>query len=90
MESFGPETSSGNVDLIDRLKKSGVVKDSLIEKVLKSVDRADFLPSGGYAGMAYEDCPQPIGYSATISAPHMHAYALVVLKGTVGILEDGV
>ena len=25
---------------------------------------------------AYEDRPQPIGYNATISAPHMHAYAL--------------
>ena len=27
----------------------------------------------------YEDCPQPIGYGATISAPHMHAYALEYL-----------
>lgn len=26
--------------------------------------------------MAYEDSPQPIGHSATISAPHMHASAL--------------
>jgi len=25
---------------------------------------------------AYQDCPQGIGYSATISAPHMHAHAL--------------
>ncbi len=24
----------------------------------------------------YDDAPQPIGYRATISAPHMHAYAL--------------
>ena len=26
--------------------------------------------------MAYEDAPQPIGYGATISAPHMHATAM--------------
>lgn len=26
--------------------------------------------------MPYEDSPQPIGHSATISAPHMHAAAL--------------
>uniref|UniRef100_A0A8C4WZI6 protein-L-isoaspartate(D-aspartate) O-methyltransferase n=1 Tax=Eptatretus burgeri TaxID=7764 RepID=A0A8C4WZI6_EPTBU len=28
----------------------------------------------------YEDLPQPIGYFATISAPHMHAHALELLK----------
>jgi protein-L-isoaspartate(D-aspartate) O-methyltransferase len=27
----------------------------------------------------YQDSPQPIGYGATISAPHMHAYALEFL-----------
>ncbi|XP_076239833.1 protein-L-isoaspartate(D-aspartate) O-methyltransferase isoform X2 [Calliopsis andreniformis] len=29
---------------------------------------------------AYVDSPQGIGYGATISAPHMHAYALELLK----------
>jgi protein-L-isoaspartate(D-aspartate) O-methyltransferase len=29
------------------------------------------------------DAPQRIGYEATISAPHMHAYALELLKGNV-------
>jgi protein-L-isoaspartate(D-aspartate) O-methyltransferase len=28
----------------------------------------------------YEDAPQYIGHNATISAPHMHAYALEVLE----------
>jgi protein-L-isoaspartate(D-aspartate) O-methyltransferase len=28
---------------------------------------------------AYDDSPQGIGYGVTISAPHMHAYALEVL-----------
>ncbi|RKL21800.1 hypothetical protein BFJ68_g2112 [Fusarium oxysporum] len=35
------------------------------------VDRAHYAPA-----MPYEDSPQPIGYSATISAPHMHASAI--------------
>lgn len=28
----------------------------------------------------YSDTPQSIGYGVTISAPHMHAYALEILK----------
>lgn len=35
------------------------------------VDRADFCPN-----FPYNDCPQSIGSNATISAPHMHAFAL--------------
>ena len=27
-------------------------------------------------GSAYADCPERIGFNATISAPHMHAYCL--------------
>jgi len=37
----------------------------------EQVDRANYAPSS-----PYEDSPQPIGYSATISAPHMHATAV--------------
>ena len=29
-----------------------------------------------YCHRAYTDSPQPIGFNATISAPHMHAYCL--------------
>ena len=29
--------------------------------------------------LAYVDCPHPIGYGATISAPHMHAHCLEML-----------
>ncbi|CAH8860551.1 unnamed protein product [Trichobilharzia szidati] len=36
-----------------------------------AVDRGYFTSSN-----PYEDRPQPIGFAATISAPHMHAYAL--------------
>lgn len=37
---------------------------------MKKVDRAHYAPS-----RPYSDSPQPIGYSATISAPHMHGHA---------------
>jgi len=42
---------------------------------MKSVDRGDFCKSN-----AYYDAPQGIGFGVTISAPHMHAYALELLK----------
>jgi protein-L-isoaspartate(D-aspartate) O-methyltransferase len=34
------------------------------------VDRAHYAPAN-----PYQDCPQAIGWGATISAPHMHAHA---------------
>lgn len=40
------------------------------------VDRAFYCPSE----QPYFDSPCSIGYGATISAPHMHAYALELLK----------
>ena len=43
---------------------------------MTSVDRAHYAP---YA--PYEDSPQGIGFSATISAPHMHASAAESLLG---------
>ena len=43
---------------------------------MSSVDRAHYAPYS-----AYEDSPQGIGFSATISAPHMHASACESLLG---------
>jgi protein-L-isoaspartate(D-aspartate) O-methyltransferase len=52
------------------------------------VDRAHYAP---YA--AYQDSPQPIGYEATISAPHMHASAcsslLPFLHSSAKVLDIG-
>ncbi|TIA92866.1 hypothetical protein E3P99_00421 [Wallemia hederae] len=39
---------------------------------MKKVDRANYVR---IKSAAYEDSPQSIGHSATISAPHMHAHA---------------
>lgn len=45
-------------------------------KINLQVDRGDYSPA-----MPYEDSPQPIGHSATISAPHMHASAIEHVLG---------
>ena len=56
---------------IDKLFKEGIVRSEEVANVMKRVDRADFCYN------PYEDKPQGIGYNVTISAPHMHAMALV-------------
>jgi protein-L-isoaspartate(D-aspartate) O-methyltransferase len=44
-----------------------------VKEAMLKVDRGNYV-SGKHG--AYDDCPQGIGYAATISAPHMHAHAL--------------
>ena len=61
--------------LCNHLKLSGYIKSEKVHKALMSVDRADFSPNS-----PYDDSPRPIGYNVTISAPHMHAYCLEILK----------
>ena len=45
-----------------------------VASVMTKVDRKYYAPK-----YFYEDSPQLIGYGVTISAPHMHAYALQYL-----------
>lgn len=78
--------SSGNTALIESLKKKGIVKTDVVEKIMKQVDRGHYAPEEAvinhgslHAEVAYEDRPVPIGHGATISAPHMHAHALELL-----------
>lgn len=75
--------SSGNTntELVDNLKNNGVLRSGKIAEVMKSVDRGEFSHVNPYM-----DAPQGIGYGVTISAPHMHAYALELLKDH---LQDG-
>lgn len=56
--------------LVERLREI-VIKDVAVREAMLKVDRADFCPVDPYF-----DSPGDIGYGATISAPHMHAYAL--------------
>lgn len=62
-------------DLCNGLKKKGYIQSEKVYNALMKVDRVDFAPRA-----PYEDGPQPINYNVTISAPHMHAYCLEVLK----------
>lgn len=63
--------------------RHGVVTRSRVEAALRAVDRGYFVPPE-LAASAYSDCPLAIGHAATISAPHMHAYALELLEGQLG------
>jgi len=64
-----------NFDMVSQLKANHVVKSPEVEGVMKKVDRKFYCPQSPYM-----DCPQGIGFGVTISAPHMHAFALEALK----------
>jgi len=63
-------------DLIDQLIENKVLKSKSVADAMLAIDRGDFCGNQN----AYVDSPQPIGYGATISAPHMHAEALERLQ----------
>lgn len=75
--------------LVDHLVSQGIVRTPKVNQVMRKVDRGDFCDSYG----AYDDSPQPIGYNATISAPHMHAFCLEwladILKPDNKVLDVG-
>lgn len=62
-----------NAELISNLFSAGLITSPRVRDAMSSVDRAHYCLSSPLA--AYEDSPQPIGFGATISAPHMHASA---------------
>ena len=61
-------------ELVKALMSEGIIKTKEVSKAMQQVDRKNYAPSNPYM-----DSPQPLGYGATISAPHMHAYALEYL-----------
>ena len=71
---FGPSANSMK-ELCDNLKAKRYIKSSNVYNAMLQVDRADFTKRS-----PYQDSPQPINYHVTISAPHMHAYCLELLK----------
>ncbi|XP_004550652.2 protein-L-isoaspartate(D-aspartate) O-methyltransferase isoform X2 [Maylandia zebra] len=58
----------------DAFAENGIIKSDKVYEVMLVTDRAHFSRLHPYM-----DSPQSIGYQATISAPHMHAYALELL-----------
>ena len=69
--------SSLQVRLVEKLIEEGVIHSPKVIQTLSAIDRGCFLPS---LSSAYDDSPKSIGFNATISAPHMHGYALEYLK----------
>lgn len=64
-----------NLDLVRNLRKHAIIRSDEVERVMSSVDRSKYVRVNPYM-----DAPQGIGFGVTISAPHMHAHALELLK----------
>lgn len=63
--------------MVEKLHNFGVIRSKKVSEVMESIDRAFFVPDDI---PPYVDTPVPIGYNATISAPHMHATCLQLLE----------
>eukprot|EP01064_Diplonema_japonicum_P005030 TRINITY_DN13334_c0_g1_i1.p1 TRINITY_DN13334_c0_g1~~TRINITY_DN13334_c0_g1_i1.p1 ORF type:complete len:228 (+),score=33.51 TRINITY_DN13334_c0_g1_i1:44-727(+) len=66
-----------NLEMVTKLKASGVIQSTAVEQAMLRVDRKKYVRE---STEAYQDSPQPIGYSVTVSAPHMHAMCLEHMK----------
>jgi len=64
-----------NKSLVETLFTNNIVKSEEVKKVMMQVDRGNYVKHNPYM-----DSPQAIGFNITISAPHMHAHALELLK----------
>ncbi|XP_076252656.1 protein-L-isoaspartate(D-aspartate) O-methyltransferase-like isoform X2 [Rhynchophorus ferrugineus] len=64
-----------NSEMIRNLRANGIIKSDEVEQAMMAVDRSNYCKNNPFL-----DSPQSIGYGVTISAPHMHAHALELLK----------
>uniref|UniRef100_A0A915PQJ5 Protein-L-isoaspartate(D-aspartate) O-methyltransferase n=1 Tax=Setaria digitata TaxID=48799 RepID=A0A915PQJ5_9BILA len=67
--------ADSNAGLVNNLQNNGLFKDKRVRDAMLEVDRGDFTSITPYG-----DHPVSIGHGATISAPHMHASSLELLK----------
>ncbi|KAG1363357.1 protein-L-isoaspartate O-methyltransferase [Cocos nucifera] len=78
MEHYGTSASvDKNKAMVEYLQQYGIIRSKKVAEVMEAVDRGLFVPGGS---PPYVDSPMQIGYNATISAPHMHATCLELLK----------
>ena len=68
-----------HAELCYNLERAGIISRGPVLDAFKSVDRAMYFPKQSRE-LAYHDAPHPIGFNATISAPHMHATCLEALR----------
>ncbi len=76
--------------LVEMLKREGVIRSRLVEEAMLSIPREHFVPPH-LKEYAYVDTPLPIGCGQTISAPHMVAMMTEELRVEPGhrVLEIG-
>lgn len=61
--------------MVRNLRVNGIIKSDVVEQAMLAVDRSHYSKNNPFM-----DAPQSIGFGVTISAPHMHAHALELLK----------
>jgi protein-L-isoaspartate(D-aspartate) O-methyltransferase len=66
-------------DLIDKLKRDGILKSFAVEQALLEIDRSDFVLPENKAN-PYIDTPLSIGYGQTISQPLTVVFMLELLN----------
>jgi protein-L-isoaspartate(D-aspartate) O-methyltransferase len=74
-------TAESQEELVNSLLKNRVMEAPAVAKVMKKLDRKNFIPqeARNKASIVYSDAPQAIGQLATISAPYAHALTLQLL-----------
>lgn len=79
-----------NEELINHLKKNGVLRSKEIINAFLNIDRKKFILEE-YLDQAYNDYPLPIGYGQTISQPFTVAFMLELLQPQKGqkVLDVG-
>ncbi|KAJ3102340.1 hypothetical protein HDU97_000621 [Phlyctochytrium planicorne] len=65
-------------ELLNNLKNGGLIKSQAVMDGMWKVDRGKYVLKG--CRNPYGDHPASIGFGATISAPHMHAMCLELLR----------
>lgn len=79
-------------EFVSSLERLQIVQSKLVGKAMREVDRAKYVHKSSVS-QAYMDSPLSIGYGATISAPHMHAWCLELferdMKPGMAVLDVG-
>ncbi|XP_033097139.1 protein-L-isoaspartate(D-aspartate) O-methyltransferase-like isoform X2 [Anneissia japonica] len=68
-------TGTTHEELITKLRQNGIITNDKVFNAMMKVNRMYYSKHN-----PFNDSPQSIGYGVTISAPHMHAHALELLK----------
>jgi protein-L-isoaspartate(D-aspartate) O-methyltransferase len=74
--NFGMRHASQH-KLVEALVEEGVLKSRRCVVAMRKTDRGDFIAGGA---STYADHALELAHGQTISAPHMHAYALELLS----------